>query len=258
MANKTLEKRFLKSSSLETREEDGKKHISGIIPYDKNSEDLGGFTEIIRKGAFTKTLQEGDARCLWAHNMQYVLGRVSAKSLVFEDKDDGLHFDCLIPNTSWANDVFETISRRDAPGVSFGFYIIKDSWNSKSKLRELLEVNLLEVSVGVAFPAYPDSDSNADVRSLFESKDIRLEELKELFLRTNKNDYKLTENDAQIVTRTIDALKRLLPEAGDNEKSKDKEPSDDTLLKPSDIDTFNARNNELAILEAENKIIGEF
>ena len=75
-------------SSLEVREEEGKRHITGVIPYDSQSEDLGGFREVIRKGAFRKTLLEGDARCLWAHNTQYVLGRRSAGTLTFDDRDD--------------------------------------------------------------------------------------------------------------------------------------------------------------------------
>lgn len=238
---------------LEVREEGGKRYISGFIPYDSLSEDLGGFREVIRPGAFKKTLAEGDARCLWAHNTQYVLGRRSAGTLTFEDGEDGLRFDCKLSSCSWANDVYETVSRRDAPGVSFGFYVIKDAWTraegKKPNLRELLEVNLLEVSVGVAFPAYPGSDSKTDTRDIFGQAGIDLDEIAGILERTGGKEHSCGDADCGAVRSAIAALERLLPEVQEPEARKG-EPEESTRGKPEES-TFSARERELDLLEAE-------
>jgi len=249
-----LEKRSFSAASVETREKDGVKYISGVIPYDSMSEDMG-YREIIRKGAFSKTLLEGDARCLWAHNTQYVLGRKSAGTLTFEDRNDGLHFDCSMPNTSWASDVFETVARRDAPGVSFGFYVIKDSWQRGQKneptVRELLEVRLLEVSVGVAFPAYPASDSNASTRDLFNKAGIDMDQLASVFANADGNaEYKCEGKELEAVRSAISALQNFIPDVTEPEQT---EPEESTRSKPDGQSTYDSRSRELDMLEAENQ-----
>lgn len=238
---------------LEVREEGGKRHISGFIPYDSMSEDLGGFREVIKPGAFRKTLAEGDPCCLWSHDTKDVLGRKSAGTLTFEDREDGLYFDCDLPNTRAGSDVYETISRRDAPGVSFGFYVIKDAWTraegKKPKLRELMEVNLLEVSVGVAFPAYPASDSSAGTRDIFGQAGIDLDEIAGILERTGGKEHSCGGADCGAVRAAIAALERLLPEMQEPEARKG-EPEESTRGKPEES-TFSARERELDLLEAE-------
>ena len=260
MAKRELLTRTLKTASLEVREIEGKAHIKGIIPYDSLSEDLGGYREIIRKGAFTKTLQEGDARCLWAHDTKDVLGRRSAGTLSFSDEADGLHFDCILPNTTAGHDVYETVARRDAPGVSFGFYAIKDSWTrSQGKepaLRELLEVNLVEVSVGVAFPAYPESDSESSTRALFEKNGIKIEKLASVLAKASgQSEYKCEGEEAEEIRSVIETLQTFLPaKEEDNAVQADKgEPEPSTREKPDNTSTFDSRTRELEILLAENE-----
>jgi len=250
---KDMEKRSLPASSVETREEGGSRHIAGVIPYDSMSEDMG-WREVIRKGAFTKTLLEGDPRCLWAHNTQYVLGRKSAGTLTFEDRDDGLHFDCAIPDTSWAADVFKTIARRDAPGVSFGFRVIKDAWThtngSDPSIRELLEVQLIEVSVGVAFPAYPAGDSSSSTRALFEGAGINMERLAAvLSCAEGRSDYKAEGRDLETLKGAVEALSKLMPEEREAPDVQKTEPEESTRGKP-EKSTYNARRRELELLEA--------
>lgn len=205
-------KLFLRSlpASVEVREKDGgEKSIAGVIPYDKNSEDLGGFIEVIRKGAFDRSLKDGDVRCLWGHNTQYVLGRSGAKTLALESRDDGLHFECSLPDAGWANDLYGSVKRGDVPGVSFGFYVVRDSWTrgkNEPALRELLDVDLLEVSVGVAFPAYPDA--SAGTRALLETAGINAGGL-EAALR--KQSDCMNEEDVRAIRSAIASLEKLIP-----------------------------------------------
>lgn len=154
----------------ETRQKEGdtpQRHIIGVIPYNSPSERMeswnGDYQEKINANAFKRSLKEQDQRALWAHNTQYVLGRASNGTLTFDNRADGLHFDILLPDTTYALDCYNSIKRGDTPGVSFGFIVQKQSWqkgkNGNPDTRELLDVDLLEVSPGVAFPAYPASNA---------------------------------------------------------------------------------------------------
>ena len=154
------ETRYLTVTELRSDPEG--KNIEGYAAvFGQFSLDLGGFKEKIKKGAFTKTIKEGDARALWNHEDKYVLGRISAKTLMLEEDDHGLKVRIEPPNSTWANDLKESIKRGDVKEMSFGFSTIKDTWTYNNEAdaveRELLEVRLYEVSI-VTFPAYPQTD----------------------------------------------------------------------------------------------------
>jgi uncharacterized protein len=244
----------IRSIKMETREENGKRHIAGVIPYDSMSEEMYGFREIIRKGAFTKSLQEGDIRCLWNHDTQKVCGRSKADTLTLEDREDGLHFDDELPATSWSADLFESVSRRDAPGVSFGFQTVKDRWTydetgNGTDQRELLEVRLFEVSVGVAFPAYPESGCTASTRSLAQEAGINLDIVgKVLSLRKYRTDYICSDADAAEIRNIIGSLQKLLP---DGKPAAGTESRTIVPDKPDEKSTCEARERDLALLELE-------
>jgi phage head maturation protease len=53
---------------------DGQKRITGLIPYDSRSVDLGGFVEEIKPGAFARSMREGDQVALWSHDTSRPLG----------------------------------------------------------------------------------------------------------------------------------------------------------------------------------------
>jgi uncharacterized protein len=157
------------STKVETREQDGKKYISGIIPYNSRSENLGGFVEMIDRSAFRKTLADGaDVFAFWAHNDAEILGSTRAGTMKLEDRDDGLAFAIEVRDTAMGADRYEAIRRGDVLGTSFGFITERDEWDRTEELtvRTLKEVRLLEISPGVAFPAYPGAQSSASLRSV--------------------------------------------------------------------------------------------
>src|SRR3954468_18912639 len=80
--------------------------------YENETELYDGIYEIITKGAFDKTLGN-DIRALWNHNTQYVLGRNKSGTLDLRIDDKGLFGVVNLPNTAYANDVFELIQRGD-------------------------------------------------------------------------------------------------------------------------------------------------
>ena len=129
-----------------------------------------GFYEQVAAGAFTKTLMEGDSRFLLDHDSFYVVSRVSAGTLTLAQDGVGLSVDsALDPELSYVGDLKANLRNGNLTGMSFGFYVIKDQWDTEEietsdgntaevEIRTLLEVRLLEVSA-VTFPAYEQTDA---------------------------------------------------------------------------------------------------
>ena len=128
--------------------------------FDQWSDDLGWFKEKIRPGAFTNTLKIADVRALFNHDPNYVLGRNRAETLDLVEDDHGLHFRAEPPATQWADDLRTSIGRGDINQGSFGFYIVREEWQEQESERELIEVELMDVSV-VTYPAYPQTTISA-------------------------------------------------------------------------------------------------
>lgn len=182
------ETRELKITELTIRElEDGKRVIEGLIPFNQRSEWMG-FYEYIAPSAFNKTLADGsDVRALWNHDTTMILGRVKNDSLRLRADETGLHIECDLPKTSYAEDVYNLIREGYCNGLSFGFTTIKDRWEVKEEdgrevdVCTLLEVRLYEVSFCVSFPAYAGTESEArNIRSILDDiSKIRPEDLSE-------------------------------------------------------------------------------
>ncbi|MBO8158836.1 MAG: HK97 family phage prohead protease [Thermosyntropha sp.] len=121
------------------------------------SEDLGGFREKIKPGAFANSIKTSDIRALWNHNPDFVLGRNKAGTLALEEDERGLRIEIVPPDTTWAKDLVESIRRGDVDQMSFGFRTKKDEWDEsdpRNIIRTLVEVELFDVSP-VTYPAYP-------------------------------------------------------------------------------------------------------
>ena len=138
------------------------------------SEDLAGFREVIRPGAFAKTLQERDQVAYWSHDSAQPLGRRSEGTLVLTDSPAGLAIEIIPPDTTWGHDAVASIQRRDVQGFSFGFRVIRDRVTGEEEevLRELLEVDLREVSP-VTEPAYPATE--AEARAILEASGVEFD-----------------------------------------------------------------------------------
>ncbi len=151
---------------LELREdEDGKKKtLRGYAAkFEKLSHPLYGFTEKIRRGAFSRSLKEGNVRALWNHNTDWVLGSTKNGTLRLMEDDIGLKFEIDLPDTTVGRDAGVTVSRGDVDGMSFAFETRKQEWDEKKPdnvIRTLIDVDLKEISP-TAFPAYPQTKVSA-------------------------------------------------------------------------------------------------
>ncbi len=130
--------------------------------YDSTSQDLGGFVEIIRPGAFARSLQSNahDPLALVHHMPHLVLGRRSVGTLRLSEDHRGLAFEIDPPDTTAARDLLVSVQRGDVRGASFAFTVPAggDRWEVRGDrvVRELRDVDLHEITITAA-PAYVDT-----------------------------------------------------------------------------------------------------
>jgi HK97 family phage prohead protease len=150
-------------TNLELRALEDKNTLIGYAAvFDSPSEPMP-FIEYVRRGAFSKTLNDGaDVRLLIDHE-GVPLARTKSGTLALEEDERGLRVEAeLDPANPDAMRVLSAMRRGDLSQMSFAFRTVKDSYNSDRSVRELKEVQLFDVSI-VTFPAY--EETVAELRS---------------------------------------------------------------------------------------------
>lgn len=147
----------------------GKTISSYAIVWNSPSKDLGGFTEVVTPKALDG-VDLSNVLMLNNHDYTQVLASVKAGTLTLETDDKGLHFTAQLPNTSFANDVYEEVQSGNVDSCSFGFDSDDDTdeWTKDDGGNITRTINqvksLFDVSV-VAVPAYDDTNVQVDTRS---------------------------------------------------------------------------------------------
>lgn len=195
--------------------------IEGFIPYNSLSEDIG-FFERLSQGCFKKTLQESkDIQALYGHDYNRLLARTKNGSLVFDDRDDGLHFTFDAPETSEGDDILSMTRSGLIDGCSFGMVVMNDRWDivDGKEVRTVLEARLFEVSL-VGTPAY--SETEVKCRSLSEA------------MGDKEN---IEECDRIVILEEIEKLKALLPKEEESAPAEvetdESKPTDDEEAEPT-------------------------
>lgn len=115
---------------------------------------LGGFSEIIRPGAFKRSLASDAGpkiRAIYEHDSRSLLGRMGSGSLRLREDDVGLAFEIDLPDTQLGRDLPVLVERGDVAGCSFGFIAQGEDWQGET--RHLTDVDLFEITI-TADPAY--------------------------------------------------------------------------------------------------------
>lgn len=202
---KQIRNMTFKDLQIRASDKEGKRTLVGIIPYNSKSEDMGGFREVISPTAFNKTLADkANVSALFAHDVSKVLGSTRSGTLRLTNSDEGLLAECDIPNTTYANDLYEIISRSDCNTMSFGFMPVKHK--DEGHLRTLTEVALKEVSFGVLMPAYAETNSAAQLRTILEVRKVDIDALTEILAKDNLEDA-----DKEVIAQIIGELQKLVP-----------------------------------------------
>lgn len=171
------------------------------------SEDLGGFKERIKQGAFSQTINNGDVRFLFNHDPNFILARTPNGTMALEEDRKGLGFVAKLPDTTYAKDLKESIRRGDISQMSFGFRVVNDKWkisDDKNKLdeRTLTEVKLFDISA-VTYPAY--QQTTVKVRSILKSIGYDPDAVADMYRKVEKGI--ITKEERESIIETI---KRLL------------------------------------------------
>lgn len=117
---------------------------------------IGRVRETIAPGAFAGSLA-GDVLALLDHDAGKVLGRTRSGTLRLSEDSRGLAFDLELPDTQAGRDVLALAERGDLGGMSFGFVVPAGGESWQGERRTLKRVELREISVVSAWPAYPDT-----------------------------------------------------------------------------------------------------
>lgn len=227
----------LSTAHVDLREDaaDGAKKFAGHASVFDTRYAIGnpltwGFYEQVARGAFTKTISEGDQRFLVDHDSAKPVSRVSAGTLRLAEDKVGLAVDSdLNTAKSYVADLVENLADGTVTGMSIGFQVIKDSWATETvttsdgqaaeiEVRTVLEARLIEVSA-VTFPASESTD--AGVRS---SSDAELRKVAAALV--HRGDVGAFERRAAYRSDLND-FRHLLPEPAEATRN-DEEPADAT------------------------------
>lgn len=153
------------SATLERRQaiefrSDGRKLVGYAATFGTEAK-LGSIVETIRPGAFRASLVAGrDILALADHDPSKVLARTRSGTLKLAEDARGLAFELALPDTQAGRDVLALAERGDLGGMSFGFIATDTAWPEKNR-RELRTVELHEISVVSAWPAYRGTEVQA-------------------------------------------------------------------------------------------------
>lgn len=207
------------------------------VVFDSMSEDLGGFREIIARGAITQdTINNSDVLFLLNHNADRGILARSNKgngSLKLEVDEKGLKFSFEAPKTTLGDEVLEGIKRGDISKCSFAFTVQSDTFEKQADDTIIRTINtigqLYDASV-VYFPAYPET--TVDTRS-FEKFIAEIEK---------RNEEKETEKDEETDTEVKEDETQV--EEKECGKSDDEQRKEETEQPTDTEDEESSEENE--------------
>jgi len=189
------------ATDFEIRETaDGMSFTGYAAVFNSDSEPLP-FIERIAPGAFKRSLQSrNEVKLLWNHDAGEPLASVRGGTLKLTEDEIGLRVEATLANTTRGRDVAELIRSKTIDSMSFGFSVIKDSW--QGEVRTLEAVRLFETSV-VSWPAYTATSGTISVRSA--TPGIDADQLADALMRLESGE-ELEESHATLITDVVAKL----------------------------------------------------
>ena len=167
----TGERTVYAEASLELRtRDDGTRVLEGRSPiYNRESQvirEMGvEFVEIVRPGAVSRSLEEGDEiRARIEHQGGlHTIGSTTSGTLRLTETPEGVAYEVDLPDTTAANDLAALVERGDIRGSSFAFQLRSregERWSERDDglmQRELLDLVQRDVAP-TGDPAYVDAE----------------------------------------------------------------------------------------------------
>ncbi|MDT9689393.1 HK97 family phage prohead protease [Streptomyces sp. P9(2023)] len=181
---------------LEVRAKAGASGVSTVEGYASVTEEpfemwdwLGPYSEVVRTGAFGKTLAENPQVQLLLNHGGLAMAYTKAGTLRLSEDSTGLHMAADVnAKRSDVGDMLAALDEGSVDEMSFAFRVTRQQWSPDYDQRDILEVDLHRGDVSVVnFGANPattvssmraadfDRLDEADARALFERLQRRLE-----------------------------------------------------------------------------------
>jgi hypothetical protein len=111
---------------------------------------LGDFTEVMRAGAASKTINEGADVPFLVNHTGLTLARSKSGTLKLADDSTGLHTEAgLDPRNNAVQDLQSAMERGDVDEMSLAFWVTRQQWSPDFDQRDILEINLNKGDVSV-------------------------------------------------------------------------------------------------------------
>ncbi len=111
---------------------------------------LGPYTEVVRRGAFAKTLAEGADVPFKLNHDGITLARTKSQTMTLAEDSTGLHVEArLDPASPQVQTIRSAMERGDVDEMSFAFWVTRQEWSPDFEQRDILEVNLNKGDVSV-------------------------------------------------------------------------------------------------------------
>lgn len=150
------------------------RRLEGYAALFDTPADIGDFTEVIKPGAFVRAIEVNDILALADHDPNRLLARTRSRTLRLSEDAKGLAFHLDLPDTQTGRDVLALAERGDLGGMSFGFNVRNGGETWEGRTRTLVNIDLREISVVSAFPAYDGTVINARSRGEVSPLTLRL------------------------------------------------------------------------------------
>lgn len=201
----TVECRGYTGAPLEARDLGNKKEISGYaIVWDSLSQDLGGYRELVRRGAVDRTLKDiRDGKKTLTARFQHqggitTVGSTGNDTLTLTPDDIGLHYRAIVPDNVFGHAAWVAVKDRYVTGSSFAYIArpggIKRDFSTSPPTYELLDIELFDVAP-VDGPAYLESTAEARnfTRDNIEAKTVSTESKNSIEVKALDNGKKHVE-----------------------------------------------------------------
>ena len=176
----------IRNCNQEVRAIPESRYVEGYaLVFNSESNDLGGFKEIIDSRALEGIVDKSDVLCLLNHNEDKgVLARSNKGngSLTLEIDTIGLKYSFEAPKTALGDELLEGLRRGDINTSSFAFTVGSDSWEKREDgtyLRTISNIKQLYDVSPVYHAAY--NATSVNVRGLDKLKEQEKKEIEDYY-----------------------------------------------------------------------------
>jgi HK97 family phage prohead protease len=186
--------------------------------FNSESNNLGGFVEVIDKRAFDRVLSKNpDVYALFNHDRSLILGNTSNGTLKLSVDDYGLRYEAYPDDTSVARDVTTWVQNRTVKASSFAFAVDRaaanggESWDKGPRglrKRTVTDIALLDDVSVVTRPAY-DASSVVVSRRAMEMAVGEAYRPNQTMSNAAKRGLKAAANDNQVDPMLVSIAERI-------------------------------------------------